>query len=114
MLAVAINTAPTALVATPNASGVSLLLTSALRRLLGSPMPYGVDGVPYTIVLTLVGLLCVEFTLMQSPTGCWRTLAVTPSLPESVFARFAGASITVTEYFRRAWRRFGFVYTAMI
>ncbi len=73
-------------------------------------------ALPYTIVLTLVGLLCVEFTLM--PVTDWLLAhgwLVTPSLP-SVFAWVRpGASITRYGIFPpRSGVGSVFVYTAMI
>ena len=67
MLAVAINTGTNLpSVATPNGQAAFLfLLTSALAPLIR--LSYGRMvwmALPYTIVLTLVGLLCVEFTLV--------------------------------------------------
>ncbi|MEW5562110.1 Na(+)/H(+) antiporter NhaB [Enterobacter asburiae] len=67
MLAVAINTGTNLpSVATPNGQAAFLfLLTSALAPLIR--LSYGRMvwmALPYTLVLTLVGLLCVEFTLM--------------------------------------------------
>ncbi|EMO6898202.1 sodium/proton antiporter NhaB [Pluralibacter gergoviae] len=67
MLAVAINTGTNLpSVATPNGQAAFLfLLTSALAPLIR--LSYGRMvwmALPYTVVLTLVGLLCVEFTLM--------------------------------------------------
>ncbi len=66
MLAVAINTGTNLpSVATPNGQAAFLfLLTSALAPLIR--LSYGRMvwmALPYTLVLTLVGLLCVEFTL---------------------------------------------------
>ncbi len=66
LLAVAINTGTNLpSVATPNGQAAFLfLLTSALApliRLSYSRMVW--MALPYTLVLTLVGLLCVEFTL---------------------------------------------------
>ncbi|ENW0594136.1 sodium/proton antiporter, partial [Escherichia coli] len=65
-LAVAINTGTNLpSVATPNGQAAFLfLLTSALAPLIR--LSYGRMvwmALPYTLVLTLVGLLCVEFTL---------------------------------------------------
>ena len=85
MLAVAINTGTNLpSVATPNGQAAFLfLLTSALAPLIR--LSYGRMvwmALPYTIVLTLVGLLCVEFTLM--PVTDWLLAhgwLVTPSLP---------------------------------
>ena len=67
MLAVAINTGTNLpSVATPNGQAAFLfLLTSALAPLIR--LSYGRMvwmALPYTMVLTLVGLLCVEFTLI--------------------------------------------------
>ncbi|SNY77527.1 Na(+)/H(+) antiporter NhaB [Enterobacter sp. CC120223-11] len=67
MLAVAINTGTNLpSVATPNGQAAFLfLLTSALAPLIR--LSYGRMvwmALPYTLVLTLVGLLCVEFTLI--------------------------------------------------
>ncbi|WP_226570594.1 sodium/proton antiporter NhaB [Mangrovibacter yixingensis] len=67
MLAVAINTGTNLpSVATPNGQAAFLfLLTSALAPLIR--LSYGrmvIMALPYTIVLTLVGLFCVEFTLI--------------------------------------------------
>ena len=60
-------------VATPNGQAAFLfLLTSALAPLIR--LSYGRMvwmALPYTIVLTLVGLLCVEFTL--TPLTEWMT-----------------------------------------
>lgn len=72
MLAVAINTGTNLpSVATPNGQAAFLfLLTSALAPLIR--LSYGRMvwmALPYTIVLTLVGLLCVEFALQ--PTSDW-------------------------------------------
>ncbi|CAI1740826.1 Sodium/proton antiporter nhaB [Serratia entomophila] len=66
MLAVAINTGTNLpSVATPNGQAAFLfLLTSALAPLVR--LSYGRMvwmALPYTLVLTLVGLLCVQFTL---------------------------------------------------
>ncbi|MGL6295304.1 MAG: SLC13 family permease, partial [Plesiomonas sp.] len=66
LLAVAINTGTNLpSVATPNGQAAFLfLLTSTLAPLLR--LSYGrmvIMALPYTIVLTLVGLFCVEFTL---------------------------------------------------
>ncbi|HCN6982253.1 TPA: sodium/proton antiporter, partial [Escherichia coli] len=66
LLAVAINTGTNLpSVATPNGQAAFLfLLTSALAPLIR--LSYGRMvwmALPYTLVLTLVGLLCVEFTL---------------------------------------------------
>ncbi|NDJ59117.1 sodium/proton antiporter NhaB [Enterobacteriaceae bacterium 4M9] len=66
LLAVAINTGTNLpSVATPNGQAAFLfLLTSALAPLIR--LSYGkmvMMALPYTLVLTLVGLLCVEFTL---------------------------------------------------
>lgn len=67
LLAVAINTGTNLpSVATPNGQAAFLfLLTSALAPLIR--LSYGrmvVMALPYTIVMTLVGLLCVEYTLL--------------------------------------------------
>ena len=67
LLAVAINTGTNLpSVATPNGQAAFLfLLTSALAPLIR--LSYGRMvwmALPYTVVLTLVGLLCIEFTLM--------------------------------------------------
>ena len=72
MLAVAINTGTNLpSVATPNGQAAFLfLLTSALAPLIR--LSYGRmvwTALPYTIVLTLVGLLCVEFVLQ--PASDW-------------------------------------------
>ena len=69
LLAVAINTGTNLpSVATPNGQAAFLfLLTSALAPLIR--LSYGrmvLMALPYTLVLTLVGLLCVEFTLMPA------------------------------------------------
>lgn len=69
MLAVAINTGTNLpSVATPNGQAAFLfLLTSALAPLIR--LSYGRMvwmALPYTLVLTLVGLACVEFTLMPA------------------------------------------------
>ncbi|EPY6730695.1 sodium/proton antiporter NhaB [Klebsiella quasipneumoniae] len=85
MLAVAINTGTNLpSVATPNGQAAFLfLLTSALAPLIR--LSYGRMvwmALPYTLVLTLVGLLCVEFTLM--PVTEWLLAhgwLVTPTLP---------------------------------
>lgn len=74
LLAVAINTGTNLpSVATPNGQAAFLfLLTSALAPLIR--LSYGRMvwmALPYTIVLTIVGLLCVEFTLM--PFTEWMT-----------------------------------------
>ena len=74
LLAVAINTGTNLpSVATPNGQAAFLfLLTSALAPLIR--LSYGRMvwmALPYTIVLTLVGLLCVEFTL--TPLTEWMT-----------------------------------------
>lgn len=74
LLAVAINTGTNLpSVATPNGQAAFLfLLTSALAPLIR--LSYGRMvwmALPYTIVLTLVGLLCVEFTLQ--PAIDWMT-----------------------------------------
>lgn len=74
MLAVAINTGTNLpSVATPNGQAAFLfLLTSALAPLIR--LSYGRMvwmALPYTIVLTIVGLLCVELTLM--PYTEWMT-----------------------------------------
>jgi Na+:H+ antiporter, NhaB family len=74
MLAVAINTGTNLpSVATPNGQAAFLfLLTSALAPLIR--LSYGRMvwmALPYTLVLTLVGLLCVEFTLI--PYTEWMT-----------------------------------------
>ncbi|MFJ5452273.1 sodium/proton antiporter NhaB [Pectobacterium jejuense] len=67
LLAVAINTGTNLpSVATPNGQAAFLfLLTSSLAPLIR--LSYGrmvIMALPYTIVMTLVGLLCVEFTLV--------------------------------------------------
>ncbi|EJF33000.1 MULTISPECIES: sodium/proton antiporter NhaB [Enterobacteriaceae] len=72
LLAVAINTGTNLpSVATPNGQAAFLfLLTSALAPLIR--LSYGrmvVMALPYTLVLTLVGLLCVEYTL--TPATQW-------------------------------------------
>lgn len=72
LLAVAINTGTNLpSVATPNGQAAFLfLLTSALAPLIR--LSYGrmvVMALPYTLVLTLVGLLCVEYTL--APATQW-------------------------------------------
>ncbi len=85
MLAVAINTGTNLpSVATPNGQAAFLfLLTSALAPLIR--LSYGRMvwmALPYTLVLTLVGLLCVEFTLM--PVTNWLLAhgwVTTPTLP---------------------------------
>lgn len=85
LLAVAINTGTNLpSVATPNGQAAFLfLLTSALAPLIR--LSYGRMvwmALPYTIVMTLVGLLCVEFTLM--PATQWMLengWLVTPQLP---------------------------------
>ena len=85
LLAVAINTGTNLpSVATPNGQAAFLfLLTSALAPLIR--LSYGRMvwmALPYTIVMTLVGLLCVEFTLM--PVTQWmldHQWIVTPLLP---------------------------------
>lgn len=69
LLAVAINTGTNLpSVATPNGQAAFLfLLTSALAPLIR--LSYGrmvVMALPYTLVLTLVGLFCVEFTLIPA------------------------------------------------
>ncbi len=69
LLAVAINTGTNLpSVATPNGQAAFLfLLTSALAPLIR--LSYGrmvLMALPYTLVLTLVGLLCVEFTLIPA------------------------------------------------
>lgn len=69
LLAVAINTGTNLpSVATPNGQAAFLfLLTSALAPLIR--LSYGrmvLMALPYTLVLTLVGLLCVEFTLVPA------------------------------------------------
>lgn len=69
LLAVAINTGTNLpSVATPNGQAAFLfLLTSALAPLIR--LSYGRMvwmALPYTLVLTLVGLACVEFTLMPA------------------------------------------------
>ena len=74
LLAVAINTGTNLpSVATPNGQAAFLfLLTSALAPLIR--LSYGRMvwmALPYTLVLTLVGLLCVEFTLV--PVTEWMT-----------------------------------------
>ncbi|HFZ8993179.1 TPA: Na(+)/H(+) antiporter NhaB [Citrobacter freundii] len=74
LLAVAINTGTNLpSVATPNGQAAFLfLLTSALAPLIR--LSYGRMvwmALPYTLVLTLVGLLCVEFTL--APVTQWLT-----------------------------------------
>lgn len=74
LLAVAINTGTNLpSVATPNGQAAFLfLLTSALAPLIR--LSYGRMvwmALPYTLVLTLVGLLCVEFTL--TPITEWMT-----------------------------------------
>ncbi|ELY5329613.1 Na(+)/H(+) antiporter NhaB [Salmonella enterica subsp. enterica serovar Cerro] len=76
LLAVAINTGTNLpSVATPNGQAAFLfLLTSALAPLIR--LSYGRMvwmALPYTIVLTLIGLLCVEFTL--APATEWMTQA---------------------------------------
>lgn len=81
MLAVAINTGTNLpSVATPNGQAAFLfLLTSALAPLIR--LSYGRMvwmALPYTIVLTLVGLLCVEFAL-QPATDWLMTLGWIPS-----------------------------------
>ncbi|WP_455424709.1 Na(+)/H(+) antiporter NhaB [Dryocola sp. LX212] len=82
LLAVAINTGTNLpSVATPNGQAAFLfLLTSALAPLIR--LSYGrmvLMALPYTLVLTLVGLLCVEFTL--EPATEWMLHAgwITPS-----------------------------------
>ncbi|EEA8116850.1 sodium/proton antiporter, partial [Salmonella enterica subsp. enterica] len=76
LLAVAINTGTNLpSVATPNGQAAFLfLLTSALAPLIR--LSYGRMvwmALPYTIVLTLIGLLCVEFAL--APATEWMTQA---------------------------------------
>ncbi|MFV0261335.1 MAG: Na(+)/H(+) antiporter NhaB [Kluyvera sp.] len=85
LLAVAINTGTNLpSVATPNGQAAFLfLLTSALAPLIR--LSYGrmvIMALPYTLVLTLVGLLCVEFTLQ--PAIDWMTLHGFLSLPNVV------------------------------
>lgn len=75
LLAVAINTGTNLpSVATPNGQAAFLfLLTSALAPLIN--LSYGkmvLMALPYTLVMSLVGLLCVEFALM--PVTQWMTL----------------------------------------
>jgi NhaB family Na+:H+ antiporter len=82
MLAVAINTGTNLpSVATPNGQAAFLfLLTSALAPLVR--MSYGRMvwmALPYTLVLTLVGLLCVQYVL--APTTDWLTQAHWLTLP---------------------------------
>ena len=85
MLAVSINTGTNLpSVATPNGQAAFLfLLTSALAPLIR--LSYGRMvwmALPYTLVLTLVGLLCVEFTLI--PYTEWmmaKGWLVSPALP---------------------------------
>lgn len=85
LLAVAINTGTNLpSVATPNGQAAFLfLLTSALAPLIR--LSYGRMvwmALPYTVVMTLVGLLCVEYTLM--PVTQWmldHQWIVTPVLP---------------------------------
>ena len=83
MLAVAINTGTNLpSVATPNGAAFLFLLTSAPAPLMALYGRMVWMALPYTIVLTLVGLLCVEFTLM--PVTDWLLAhgwLVTPSLP---------------------------------
>ncbi|HEY1844419.1 MAG TPA: Na(+)/H(+) antiporter NhaB [Buttiauxella sp.] len=88
LLAVAINTGTNLpSVATPNGQAAFLfLLTSALAPLIR--LSYGrmvLMALPYTIVLTLVGLLCVEFTLVPATDWMmhsgWITTPGTADLP---------------------------------
>ena len=82
LLAVAINTGTNLpSVATPNGQAAFLfLLTSALAPLIR--LSYGrmvLMALPYTLVLTVVGLLCVQFTLV--PATEWMLQAGWISLP---------------------------------
>lgn len=84
LLAVAINTGTNLpSVATPNGQAAFLfLLTSALAPLIR--LSYGrmvLMALPYTIVLTLVGLLCVEFTLQPATEWMLHAGWITPSTP---------------------------------
>jgi NhaB family Na+:H+ antiporter len=65
MLAVAINTGTNLpSVATPNGQAAPVPADSRWRRSSTLLWPHGMDGAALHLVLTLVGLLCVEFTLM--------------------------------------------------
>lgn len=82
LLAVAINTGTNLpSVATPNGQAAFLfLLTSALAPLIR--LSYGrmvLMALPYTIVLTLVGLLCVEYTLQPATEWMLHAGWITPS-----------------------------------
>jgi hypothetical protein len=50
-----------------------------------------VDGAALHLVLTLVGLLCVEFTLMPVTDWLLAHWLVTPSCPDPILARFIRA-----------------------
>ncbi|WP_312739782.1 sodium/proton antiporter NhaB [Cedecea neteri] len=87
LLAVAINTGTNLpSVATPNGQAAFLfLLTSALAPLIR--LSYGrmvVMALPYTLVLTLVGLLCVEYTL--TPATQWMLDSGWLVTPDTVLA----------------------------
>ncbi|MBU4680785.1 sodium/proton antiporter NhaB [Cedecea davisae] len=87
LLAVAINTGTNLpSVATPNGQAAFLfLLTSALAPLIR--LSYGrmvVMALPYTLVLTLVGLLCVEYTL--TPATDWMLASGWLTTPKTVVA----------------------------
>lgn len=89
LLAVAINTGTNLpSVATPNGQAAFLfLLTSALAPLIR--LSYGrmvVMALPYTLVLTLVGLLCVEYTL--TPATQWMLDSGWLVTPDTVLAPY--------------------------
>lgn len=87
LLAVAINTGTNLpSVATPNGQAAFLfLLTSALAPLIR--LSYGrmvVMALPYTLVLTIVGLLCVEYTL--TPATEWMLASGWLTTPDALVA----------------------------
>ncbi|VFS63028.1 Sodium/proton antiporter nhaB [Raoultella planticola] len=124
LLAVAINTGTNLpSVATPNGQAAFLfLLTSALAPLIR--LSYGRMvwmALPYTIVMTLVGLLCVEFALM--PVTQWMLdnhwlhprrhfLKLSSGYPASV--RRITALLLCNIFQQAAGVGTVFVYTAMI
>lgn len=87
LLAVAINTGTNLpSVATPNGQAAFLfLLTSALAPLIR--LSYGrmvLMALPYTVVLTIVGLLCVEFTLVPATDWMLNTGWISTPVLESI------------------------------
>ena len=94
LLAVAINTGTNLpSVATPNGQAAFLfLLTSALAPLVRLSYGRMWMALPYTVVLTVVGLLCVQFTLEPATELLtqWHWLALPPSTPSATKAAPAG------------------------